>query len=350
MSATRSIYITLFIAALIVPLIQTLFSPWKVELLHGVEANAQSSFPKFSVQAFLRGSFQQELENWLDRAIGFRGQLIRSDNQVNLLLFGEISSDYSSPLVLGHKNTLFERLYIDWMNNPCSVPDYAIRSHVEQLNKLNGLLEEKHIKLLILLSPSKTTFYRDRVPTSYIRKGAVNTCISDSDRLLAQLSAKGIPVIDGRYVTAQVARTTGAPAFARGGTHWSQFVACHIAKELYQVAQSNFTQLLPEINCTPFELKAQPAPLDRDLADLLNIWSPDPFLERLPYPDLPDTIPDTAPNDGRMRPRVVFVGGSFLWSVLVYFDFQRAYETREMFYYFKKRYWQKYNMFSNGHQ
>jgi hypothetical protein len=181
-------------------------------------------FPVFTLARLLDNSFQQEVEAWIDSSIGFRGHMVRSDNQINLSLFGEISSDYSSPLVLGHQNTLFEKLYVDWMNEPCAVSDEKISRQASDLETLQSLLKTKGIALLVLLSPSKTTFYGKQIPERYLHKSEQQGCQTDSDRLLAALRSRAVSYIDGRTITERVMRTTGSPGFAKGGTHWTQFV------------------------------------------------------------------------------------------------------------------------------
>lgn len=332
----QQLTIALFFALLTLPGVQTGFRLWDEVKLHGVEAPQESEFPHFTVDGFLSGSFQQAVQEWLDRSVGFRAALIRSDNQLNLSIFREISSDYSSPLVLGSEDTLFERLYIDNLNNQWSLPSAQIDGLIRVLTRLNALLRERHIGFLVLLSPSKTSFYRDRVPPQYILPSADDPLRNNTDRFVARIAQTSIPFLDGRALARTIADQTHTPAFPRGGTHWTEFVACHVSQELMRRAAEMLEKPIPPVRCDPSVEHDLPRPLDRDLADLANVWNPEPFYERLRYPELPDQIPAAAPDDGAYRPHVLFVGGSFLWSIFVSLDFERVYATRDMLYYFQR--------------
>ncbi len=332
----KQAFIAAFILVLLLPGLQTALRLWDEVELHGVEAPVASSLPALHVSDFWHGIYQQSINDWLDRSIGFRGMLIRTDNQINFSVFREISSDYSSPLVLGADKTLFERLYIDNMNNQWSLPRSQIDAFVRSIVRLRNALATRGIALLVLLSPSKTTLYPDRVPARYRLPSASDPLKDNTARFVESISATDLPFVDGRTISRTVSEASGTPAFPRGGTHWTEFVACHVSQHIMSRASELLRRAIPAVRCEPTEEFDVPRPLDRDLADLANIWNPAPFYERLRYPQLPDQIPSSAPDDGMYRPRVLFVGGSFLWSIFVSLDFERIYASRDMLYYFQR--------------
>src|SRR5262245_38172000 len=56
------------------------------EKLGGVEKIAK--LPLFNANSFFSGEYQERFEKWLNSHLGFRGALIRTDNQLNLSFFG----------------------------------------------------------------------------------------------------------------------------------------------------------------------------------------------------------------------------------------------------------------------
>lgn len=338
MKAAQSIVIAVFSLLLALPAMQTAWHPFEEEALHGVEAPLESPVPAFHVADFFRGAYQQEVQEWLDRSIGFRGALIRTDNQLNLSLFREISSDYSSPLVLGAQDTLFEKLYIDNFNNQWTLPASQIEALVRSIGKLHTLLRERGIALIILLSPSKTSFYANRIPAAHIRPASEDPEKDNTRRFVSRMEAADVPFIDGRAIARDVFLHTHTPAFPRGGTHWTEYVACHVSQQIMRRAAELMQKPVPPVRCEPSVEFSYPRPLDRDLADLANVWHPERFYETLRYPELPDQIPPIAADDQYYHPKVLFVGGSFLWSILVSLDFEHIYSARDMLYYFQRRF------------
>ncbi len=330
----RLTVIALFFVLCSLPGLQMAFHISKIEKLHGVEASAADPAPAFSWAEVLGEQYQGKLEEWLGRNIGYRGQLVRTDNQINYSVFGQISSNYASPLVLGKNNTLFEKLYIDAINGKGMVGDNDLRQSAKKLALLQRLLGERGITFLLLISPAKTTVEMESIPPRYLHPARPAEEKSNYNRLLPMLKEANIRMLDSRELLLRWKREAPRSLFARGGTHWNMETSCRVTGEMLEMLSKASGKPIPRVPCEPVETRDVPDPFDRDLADLCNLWNAAPFYESLPYPVAPAELPAYDPS----RPRMLFIGGSFLWSMFHYLDLFQIYSHRDMYYYFSRRF------------
>src|SRR5690349_14354700 len=97
----RALFLVLLLL-LLVPGLQAKFQ-WLAETpLAG--AYVQAPHPEFSVQSLLAGTYQPQLEQYLEDRIGFRSGLIRLRNQLS---FSLLRVARSSDLVIGRHDVLF---------------------------------------------------------------------------------------------------------------------------------------------------------------------------------------------------------------------------------------------------
>lgn len=329
------ITVCLFFVLTALPGTQLLFGYSKEEKLHGVEENVATAAPRLHPEAFFAERFQRALEKWWDENIGFRGHLVRTDNQLNFDLFGEISASYASPLVVGLRNSLFEKLYIEHENGMGYVPEKRLQNLARRLIRVQELLKAKGIDFLLLISPSKASIYREDIPARYLDADA-KKIPSNYERLLPMLYSAGVNLVDGRALLEKWKSESAVPVFPKGGTHWTQYTACRISAEVVKKLSSLSGEALVEPPCAPLETKSIPDPFDRDLADLANLWDPTPIYEQLTYPVLPEM--ERRPPLDSTRPHMLFIGGSFLWSLFLYLDAYQVYSERDMFYYYNRRF------------
>lgn len=87
---------------------------------------------------------------------------------------------------------------------------------------------------------------------------------------------------------------------------------------------------LRQIDCSKVGVSDKPRLTDKDLAELANLWSIEPFFEQLGYPS---AVKSSRENE--RRPRIVFVGSSFLWTVLHYVKKFKITEDYRMLYYYQ---------------
>jgi hypothetical protein len=88
------------------------------------------------------------------------------------------------------------------------------------------------------------------------------------------------------------------------------------------------------VTCEPIRVDQTASGADRDLADLLNLPSVDSLIAGpTPHPTCGREVPP-----GAARPRVLFVGDSFLWTRTSIMDAQQVYLSRDVYYYFSRNF------------
>lgn len=314
---------------LALPAFQTI-TRFRPELpLHGVEHASPQRLPALSFRGFTSERFQKELERWMDAHIGFRSKMVRTDNQLNYAVFGEISSSYGSKLVLGTDGSLIEKLYIDLANGRMRADASRVRKLAKRISHLSKHLRRWQIPLIVLLTPSKVSVSPEIVP-QHFRGPDFSPGGEVYDQLKRLLTERHVHVVDGREVALRLKREGKHPVFPKSGTHWSIYTACFIVADLVDTLSraAHRSYRLPA--CEPPVYADQPLPFDRDLADLANVRETSAFFEKLPYP------PPVQAE--RQQLKLLFVGGSFLWSVFHIFETQSLYSERTMLYYFKRRF------------
>lgn len=298
--------------------------------LHGVEHAEPRPFPAITVSSFLNERFQHDLADWLDEHIGLRGVMVRTENQLNLSLFNEISSDYGSPLVVGKNRTLMEKLYVDLANGAHEPDGKRVRVLAKRISHLSKMMRMMGVPLIVLLTPSKVSLDPGIVPERFLRRGAVPGG-RNIGRFKQLLTERHVQVIDTKELLAARKGSSPWPIFPRSGTHWTVHSACYVADAIIDRIGTMRNKPLVRPVCDPPETADTPRPFDRDLSDLANVWFPETFYDRLPYPPTRE-LTESQPL------KLMFVGGSFLWTVLDIFEQQKLYTEREMFYYFRRQF------------
>lgn len=320
-----------FLVSLLLPAAQMRYGLIEEERLHGVEASVPTVQPSFSWRDFKTEQFQRQFDSWFQEHLGFRGYLIRTDNQLNLSLFSEMSSTYGSPLVLGRESNLFERIYIDDFNQAYRIGEAKVRFLARRIAQARKLLSERGIPLLILLSPSKATVYQEDIPPRYIATD-VDRSTRNYHQLVDELTRAEVPFFDGLAFVLDLKGKSTHRIFPKSGTHWSQHTSCLVVAILAERLSSLIGRQLPQAVCNPPEFRSIPDPFDRDLADLSNIWNVSRFYTPLPYPPARSSGTESTLH----RPNLIFIGGSFLWTIFESFEKNEIYRERTMLYYFKR--------------
>lgn len=297
MERLRNLYIGLVFAVLSAPLLCVTGSRGFVKVA-GYERKAPR--PTRTAQAFLDGTFQNELKAYYDRKYFGRGELLKFKHLIfDVVNLGQYHAGYSGNVIQGRDGFLFERGYLDVYFNPPT--KYHTPAHFRRLAKtaaaLQRAIEARGAVFGIILAPSKTEACPAFMPTRYRR---FNRAPADFDLYTGPWRAyasAGIPCVNGAELCQPFLNTDAM--FPYTGTHWSVFCAAMAATNLVgQINAGPATTPLP--SPTILGMKYQPKPYDptdRDIADLLNL--------PIPYRRQPDRYP---PSDFRTTDRPPWQG------------------------------------------
>jgi len=298
--------------------------------LTGLEV--KGGFPKISVKSFWAGEFQTRLDKWISTKVGLRGAFVRLDNQINFSFFDEISSKYESKIILGKERWLYEKGYIDSLNHRDQHPQTFWEDKARLLKKLQVLLESNGIHFLFLITPSKATIYPEYIKDKYIiPKNSAEK--SRYEKLVPLLQEYGVRYLDGHQYLLALKKRGPYPVYPSSGTHWSLYSSCYFTLELISTLESLTKQKMAKFQVDRIQITNRPFSFDKDLANLTNIlFQKSLYGKEYYYPET--SLPVSGENV--FRPRMLFVGGSYLVVLFHYLEKHQVYSERDFYYYYKQ--------------
>ncbi len=319
------IFICIFFLIISFPSIQMRWKIFNEQSIKGSEEKQAKE--EFKISTLLNGSFQNYLTEHVSNNIGFRAELIKTDNQINLSLFNQISSSYESKIILGKNNYLYEKLYLKAYNRLTPSTQAGLRWSAESLIQLEGHLKKLGKALLVVIAPSKAEIYPEYIPKKHVLKNKKRQA-SKKERLLNLLKGSKVEIIDTEKLFIEHAKKNSAPLFAKSSAHWNAYGACIVGQKILKKAAVLLERKIRSFTCEPLTWLNEPLVAERDLSDLTNIWFPERFYEKTLYPK-----DKTINRYDASLPNVLIVGDSYSWALLNYFDRHKVYKKRDMFYY-----------------
>ncbi len=295
--------------------------------LAGVEAD-DPDFPLLSYSRWASGSYQDRLENWFKKRIGFRSFFIKLDNQINFSIFRECHS-YNDGIVVGHDNWLFEKGYIKSLNNAARANPIKLEHRIQALRQLQDILRDRGIYFLYLVSPSKATIYGEYIPKKDLKKPLLRDTpvYLQTKRLLDQYQ---VNYLDGHEFFMQKKETAPYDVFVRGGTHWSHYGACLFSENLVARIRQDTGMPIGSISCDPLRIDSLPTGTDRDLASLMNVFDMTATFGKTAHPSAAPLYPHD-----RVQPHILIVGSSFMHTINE-FVCDKLFGDRDFFYYYRR--------------
>ena len=292
--------------------------------LNGIVVNAPS--PHLSLKGWFSGEFQQAAETWFKQYFGFRSFWVRTYNQIHFSLFRQMPSKSSgTTVVLGENNWLYAQSYLrEHAGNSVKPPLEELEQRVQDLRRLQEELERHGKAFLLIISPSKASIYPEYMPRSYR--------VQSKDRtyyLLTPLLDKyGIRYLDAYQVLSKAKSTSPYRLFPQGGIHWNDYGAFLIFRESIEELNRQLTEPLPIPTFDRVDM-APPRGSDRDLIELLNVWTPQAINTPCPYLNF-----TTTPLPPEKQPGVLMVGDSFTWHLADFFSEQQICTGVEILFYY----------------
>lgn len=264
-----------------------------------------------SLAAVTSEELQHSITAWFEASFAFRNWEIWIDNTILYSLFGE--TKYGSRLAIGKDGILFERDDINYFNRAESeLPTLAqIEALADRIAGLQEAFRRRGRALVPMFVPSKTTFYRDAVPSLWTRD--LGEPRPGTERvyqaLKRALEARHVVLVDAidLIMTAPIERSV---AWGPGARHWSNYIGCLAVRE----ALVRYAQLTgkPPIDypCVAVVKPSKRTHSDLDLWRLVNAWGfpRDPVGRDV---DHPDPVPPIA-----NPPSAMFISGSFGWVMM----------------------------------
>lgn len=178
--------------------------------------------PEISLENLASGTFQNELEDWLEYHLFTRRILTRTYNQ---LLYSVFHSTDNREMLVGKDDYVFEKAYATaYLAELTDEEVRALEYSIERVDKLHDLLKERGIPLIVRMSPSKAELYPEYLPSAYDRfvqmKQGGTYAANWYQAFIEIISKTDIPVYDRHDMLVQM-KNDEEIVFAKGGIHWT---------------------------------------------------------------------------------------------------------------------------------
>jgi hypothetical protein len=301
----RLLHSIAFVGVLSLPLLQALTGLVPERKLGGVEEPPPPL--EASVAAWHDGRLQAAMGGWFESHLGLRGWMIRVDNQLREWLFGETRR----PVVRGSDGWLFAGDYLPGCDLAVDEKQKALLLRVRNLSRMQALLAEHGVQVMLVVSPSKTRLFAEHLPADQQAVVRDTTLPTYYEFVAPFLRASGVVWIDGPSRFRQWRQEGRAfPLFARGGAHWSAYASAETARLLLDRLRA---EGVPARSCTIHVdgYSERPQGMENDLAAMANVFDELRYFEPTPIPRIEVQDGDTG------RPlRILAEGTSFGWGLM----------------------------------
>lgn len=259
----------------------------------------------FSWPALLAGTFQKSKADRFGESFPGREAFIRWTSETWFRLFREPAS-LTSTVAIGPRGALFEKNYLHEYFIQ-RTPQSALVPWVKNLRRLQDSCRNSGIGFLVLITPSKASFYAEETPFAWRRWHDPRP--RGYAQIVELFQENGIFFVDAPALLAAERSTHPplAPFFPKGGTHWNSravFVVAHALQSGWR-AQG---QPLEPLRLDESRLTWQPRGEDYDLPLLLNLVS------TLSYPSEELSVHQVSkPASAQLR--MAIIGDSFSWQL-----------------------------------
>jgi SGNH hydrolase-like domain, acetyltransferase AlgX len=329
MRLVKLTFLAIFATLLIAPVLYSAVGGGRAEL-GGVTAQAKRV--PLSIETFLKGSFQSQIETRFSRWLAIFALLIKADNQINMTFLSQLSSNPKSKIVLGYQGHLIERGYLSAFNRQRFPKPERLAGLANQIALLHRQLAQRNKTLLLLISTNKPNFSPELVPSWY-RVSDPADGQANHEIFLQLLRERGVAPVFSRDLLKAAETETGVPIFAPTGTHWNEFGACRVVAEIANRINQQYPGRIGSLQCTPRGWRKNTTDQDQDLLRAANVLFPKTLLR--PSPLVVGKMTE-APGS-RAKPRLLVVGTSFCWELLKVMNRFRLFGDREFLYYFRRQ-------------
>lgn len=292
----------LFVAVLWLPIMEKQWRLIEPRALSGVEEPIKDV--PLTWANWFDSSWQRSFAARQVRQASFRGHLVLTNNQLNLDLFDDVVPQ----LVKGSDDELFEESYHPrkaWFMGDTG----AILERVRMLAKLQEYLADRSIALLVMITPSKDQHDSEFLPAA-MRMAAEHPSPTQYSVVRAFLLQNKIPLLYFKEYLEQRRSTSRMRFFPQGGLHWNSYAGATAAAQLLDKISELTGKQGTRMEIIGHEMSMPRYPSDYDIARLTNVWDWRRFRSEVPYPIFAKPARRVA-----IGPRVLFVGGSFIFPV-----------------------------------
>ena len=316
---------------LFLPILQAHVLHIPLKPLNGVTIETEK--PKFELESYRSGDYAKQEEAYVGEHFGFREPVIRLYNQY---LWDFYRKTYAHDVVAGKRG---------WLYTTESVSDYygtellrwqpSVKEaknnfdlEIRYMNRVRAILKENDVELLAFIAPEKSFLYPEYLPDNERDTTTFNAC----DYFLEKFEATDFPCIDMTGWFQRMKDTVSYPLIPQTGGHWV-FPAVYAADSLFRFMGDLKGIELPKLKIGELH-ESDNHGADNDLEQLLNLSLP--IRKRQGYSPTAEVSVERNPNC--VKPKVLFVGNSFMWGITNQVPMRELFDNVEFWYYFSTAY------------
>ena len=304
--------------------VQEKWHPFKLKPLAGVTFTTEK--PHLTLNDFASGKYQSQTEQYSRENFGFREWAIRLYNQVNYSLFNQTTCHFITP---GKDGFLFyAEAFRDYYGiepiNQYKTYDRArewARKNVRMMNKLRYVLKDYDVEFLCFMAPNKAEVYPEYLP---YHQPAPADAIHTAAYYDSLMTAIDFPHVEMTKWYQNMKDTASFLLFPKRDTHW-RYSAVYGYDSLFSYMNSLNGFGIPDIHINRLVQLDTVYPENDELT--LNLIFPIGN-------DSPKYRADISVDPGH-KPKVLFVGDSFVWDLETYMPWKEFLDYVEIWFYNK---------------
>ena len=322
---------TILMVLLFLPMLQAHVLHIPLKPLNGVTIETEK--PEFELESYRSGDYAKQEEAYVGEHFGFREPVIRLYNQY---LWDFYKKTYAHDVVAGKRGWLYTTESVSdyygtellrWQPSVKEAKNNFDRD-IRYMNRVRVILKENDVELLAFIAPEKSFLYPEYLPDSERDTTTFNAC----DYFLEKFKATGFPCIDMTGWFQQMKDTVSYPLIPQTGGHWV-FPAVYAADSLFRFMGDLKGIELPKLKIGELH-ESDNHGADNDLEQLLNLSLP--IRKRQGYSPTAEVTVERNPNS--VKPKVLFVGNSFMWGITNQVPMREMFDNVEFWYYFSTAY------------
>ena len=314
-------------ACFVLIFVQEKWHPFKLTPLAG--ESFVTEFPAFTMENYTSGHLQRDLEQYSKENFGFREWAIRLYNQYSYSCFNKTYCHFIVPGKNGYLfyTEAFREYYgiepLHFYKTYDRAREWA-QQNVRMMNKLRYVLKDYDIEFLCFMAPDKAEVYPEYLP---YHEPPTPDAIHTAAYYDSLMTAIGFPHVEMTKWYQAMKDTASFSLFPKRDTHW-RYSAVYGYDSLFCYMDSLNNFGIPDIRVNGL-IKLDTMYPENDEKTLNLIF---PIGN-----DSPKYRADITVDCGKgcRKPKVLFVGDSFIWDLETYMPWKEILEDVEIWFYNK---------------
>lgn len=319
------ILFALLMVFLFIPVVQEWIGIFPVKLLKG--AIEPTPKPELTFDNYRSNTYQTQIEKYVSENFGLREPIIRLYNQY---LWSAYSKTYCHFIIPGKKGYLYYALAVNehyglelpkhYKSNEEAMKDAD--TELRQMNKLRHVLKDYGIEFVAFMAPDKPEVYPEYLP----RRDADTTSIHLADYFSHRMDEISFPYINMTEWFVSMRDTASFPLFPKTDSHW-RYSAIYGYDSLFRFINSlDGEAKFPTLHIgPPIAYESDKLEGDEETLNLLFRIRGDKTKYKSEITVESDTL--------HRKPKVLFVGDSFIYSMIDFMPVHDIMADREIWFY-----------------